>query len=218
MKENKLTILLITLLASLAHARAPSSAPTSAPASAPVSAPVSLPGAFCGDGTLQAGERCDDGNTKDNDGCSSRCEPAPNRRAGIAFGLTAVGTLAGVALLNSQSQAGLTGGLIAFTVGPALGHLYMGRPKPALAFTALRAGAVGLTFLGGRLAAKGFIEGNVGDFVPFNAFPGDGSVAGGVTLAGLGIVSLAGLVVYDVVRQAPRTGQVTQLQRSPTLY
>ncbi len=30
--------------------------------------------AYCGDGIVQSGEECDDGNTKDSDGCSSRCQ------------------------------------------------------------------------------------------------------------------------------------------------
>jgi cysteine-rich repeat protein len=29
----------------------------------------------CGDGLVQAGEACDDGNTEDDDGCTERCEP-----------------------------------------------------------------------------------------------------------------------------------------------
>jgi cysteine-rich repeat protein len=29
--------------------------------------------AVCGDGTVQAGEECDDGNTRNNDGCDATC-------------------------------------------------------------------------------------------------------------------------------------------------
>ncbi len=37
------------------------------------SCPSSSPGGACGNGKLDAGEQCDDGNTRSNDGCSGRC-------------------------------------------------------------------------------------------------------------------------------------------------
>jgi TonB family protein len=33
----------------------------------------------CGNGSLEAGEQCDDGNTRDGDGCSSTCRTDPRR-------------------------------------------------------------------------------------------------------------------------------------------
>jgi cysteine-rich repeat protein len=44
--------------------------------------------AFCGDGEMDGGEECDDGNTDDGDGCSASCElePAPMPDAGTPDG------------------------------------------------------------------------------------------------------------------------------------
>lgn len=41
--------------------------------------PCDAVAAFCGDGYMDAGEKCDDGNTMNGDGCSSTCtiEPDP---------------------------------------------------------------------------------------------------------------------------------------------
>ncbi len=36
-----------------------------------------MTGSTCGDGFLQPGEVCDDGNTLNGDGCSSDCQPEP---------------------------------------------------------------------------------------------------------------------------------------------
>jgi cysteine-rich repeat protein len=48
--------------------------PTTAVAALFFSAPNPPPATFCGDGNVDAGEACDDGNTVDHDGCSSTCE------------------------------------------------------------------------------------------------------------------------------------------------
>jgi cysteine-rich repeat protein len=47
--------------------------PTSTLTNTPTATPTPVP--FCGDGTLDAGETCDDGNTFDGDGCESDCTP-----------------------------------------------------------------------------------------------------------------------------------------------
>ena len=36
------------------------------------------PAPFCGDGTVQSGEDCDDGNNHDGDGCSHNCRVEPS--------------------------------------------------------------------------------------------------------------------------------------------
>jgi cysteine-rich repeat protein len=41
----------------------------------PTEPPKPAEQAKCGDGTIDVGEACDDGNTKDGDGCSAKCQP-----------------------------------------------------------------------------------------------------------------------------------------------
>jgi cysteine-rich repeat protein len=49
-------------------------APDPTPAPAAISAPIpAAAAAVCGNGLVEAGEQCDDGNTRDGDGCSSKC-------------------------------------------------------------------------------------------------------------------------------------------------
>ncbi len=63
----------------------------------------------CGDGVAEGDEDCDDGNTFDEDGCSSACErepppvPAMSRTAMVAFVLV---LLCGVILLGARSSRG----------------------------------------------------------------------------------------------------------------
>ncbi|HEX7838577.1 MAG TPA: CHAT domain-containing protein, partial [Kofleriaceae bacterium] len=61
--------------AALPDAAPPDAAPPDA-APGPSSADV-RPTAVCGNGTVEAGEQCDDGNTVDGDGCSSLCRAEP---------------------------------------------------------------------------------------------------------------------------------------------
>ncbi|NOS66863.1 MAG: DUF4215 domain-containing protein [Candidatus Peribacteraceae bacterium] len=58
---------------SSAHAAAPESASSAVPLSSSSEAASAAPAA-CGDGSVQKGEECDDGNTEDADGCSNACE------------------------------------------------------------------------------------------------------------------------------------------------
>jgi cysteine-rich repeat protein len=41
------------------------------------------PAAVCGDGQRDSGERCDDGNAVDGDGCSRQCQIEPPRRVEV---------------------------------------------------------------------------------------------------------------------------------------
>ncbi len=70
---------------------------------------VSAP--FCGDGILQVGETCDDGNMNDNDGCSSACVPEavyiqevePNSTAATAQPLgVAIGILGAITPIGDK--------------------------------------------------------------------------------------------------------------------
>jgi cysteine-rich repeat protein len=47
--------------------------PDPTPAPAAISAPMAAAAAVCGNGLVEASEQCDDGNTRDGDGCSSKC-------------------------------------------------------------------------------------------------------------------------------------------------
>ncbi len=57
--------------------------PAPVPVPEPEPLPEPLPGPVCGNGALEAGETCDDGNTQNGDGCSATCDteaivpPAP---------------------------------------------------------------------------------------------------------------------------------------------
>ncbi|HEX2685808.1 MAG TPA: DUF4215 domain-containing protein, partial [Kofleriaceae bacterium] len=42
-----------------------------------VDAPATIDASLCGDSVLEAGERCDDGNTASGDGCSASCQIEP---------------------------------------------------------------------------------------------------------------------------------------------
>ncbi|MBE2253857.1 MAG: hypothetical protein IAE78_30285, partial [Myxococcus sp.] len=43
-------------------------------------------GTVCGNGRLETGEACDDGNKTDGDGCESTCQPTPGTGGGSAAG------------------------------------------------------------------------------------------------------------------------------------
>jgi cysteine-rich repeat protein len=100
--------------------------------------PASAPAAVCGDGLLQEGEACDDGNRNHNDLCRNDCSvvtewsPAPSE-------------------LKSPDKALQLSliGLVVPVVGPSLGHIYAQEYKRAasistLRFTALTAATIGL--------------------------------------------------------------------------
>ena len=53
---------------------APTSGATSGATSDPTSGSTSAPAPVCGDGVVDPGEQCDDGNTEDRDGCSNACK------------------------------------------------------------------------------------------------------------------------------------------------
>ena len=55
---------------------------------------------FCGDGHLDAGEQCDDGNSRDGDGCSANCTIEDNHEIPE---FTTIG--AGIALLGAGAYA-----------------------------------------------------------------------------------------------------------------
>lgn len=59
-------------------------------------------GTDCGNGTLDLGEACDDGNLKDNDGCSSICRVEPALVAQCGDGLPNVGELCDDGPFNGQ--------------------------------------------------------------------------------------------------------------------
>lgn len=63
----------------------------------------------CGNGVLDSGEECDDGNTVDGDGCSSQCltenQPSYKAALGVGLGVSAV-ALVGVVAGTAAAPAG----------------------------------------------------------------------------------------------------------------
>jgi cysteine-rich repeat protein len=103
--------------------------------------------AVCGNGTLEKGEGCDDGNREDNDGCSSFCMPegscdlpvelvVQNDRAGFEGQL--VPTLVGL-----EAECGNAGSEVAFQViVPTAGRLSwkVETPVPAVTYVSTTCG------------------------------------------------------------------------------
>lgn len=78
----------------------------------------------CGNGKLDPGEECDDGNTKDGDGCNSACrfEPGFGKKASggvIAGGV--IGAIAGVAALGGLGFLAVTKTIWGAKAGAAIG-------------------------------------------------------------------------------------------------
>lgn len=108
----------------------------------------------CGDGVVNPGEACDDGNNRDHDGCF-QCKvvprsdvyyaPAPKLDPNRAFQLSITMTMFG--------PPGL--GLI---YGPSMGHFYAGEYGHAIATSLVRAALVGADIAVGVETANGDIE------------------------------------------------------------
>ncbi|KAK6353955.1 hypothetical protein TWF730_008375 [Orbilia blumenaviensis] len=78
----------------------------------------------CGNGKLDPGEECDDGNTKDGDGCNSACRFEPGFKKAPSGGTIAggvVGALAGVAALGGLGFLAVTKTVWGAKAGAAIG-------------------------------------------------------------------------------------------------
>jgi cysteine-rich repeat protein len=153
----------------------------------------------CGDGIVEQGEFCDDGNNIDGDLCSSNClfgapssglqttptnmprnEPPPPYRPypslmlnpAHAFGLSLASTV-------------LTAGMI-----PSLGHLYAGEYRRAFASWGLRLGASFVTVVGFAVLIATAFDGSVD--CPDNGL----GCGGGAFLLGGG--TMLGTMIFDV--------------------
>ena len=164
----------------------------------------------CGDGVLQRsnGEQCDDGNPRAGDGCSSACVlEKSHRSARFGFVLSAVVSLAGLPITSVTGSP--IPSIISFGIGPSIGRLYIRDYKKAAIYTALRAAMIGVAFGGFAIAENRFISENVGNFVPFDAFPGDGTfLLGGLLLASgvalyptIAIIDMGGLLVQNAAQR-----------------
>lgn len=93
--------------------------------------------AVCGNGEKEWQEQCDDGNTKDSDGCSSICilVPEPTRMAILQIDAQAVGSVTsiaqgqtGIPLLKFTVTAGRQDALLtSLTFAPTIGSLVYGK-------------------------------------------------------------------------------------------
>jgi large repetitive protein len=72
----------------------------------------------CGNGRLNQGETCDDGNLVDGDGCSSTCQSTPSTGGGAAGGVAAGGTAGAMA---GGMAGGVGGGVAGGTAGGVAG-------------------------------------------------------------------------------------------------
>jgi cysteine-rich repeat protein len=156
----------------------------------------------CGDRTLQGGrgEQCDDGNTSDGDGCSAVCSLEGSKRSTlVGFSISVVATVAGIPI--SRLTGSQIPSLISFGIGPTLGQLYIRDYRRAAIFTGARAAVLGLAGAGLVIAGSSFQGQNVGDGLPFNAFPGDGTfLLGGALLIG-GLVAYPTVAIIDLAQQ-----------------
>ncbi|MBL8919844.1 MAG: DUF4215 domain-containing protein [Myxococcaceae bacterium] len=67
-------------------------------------------GTVCGNGRLEPGEACDDGNKTDGDGCEATCQPTNGTGGGSAGGSTGGGSTGGGATGGGSTAGGSTGG------------------------------------------------------------------------------------------------------------
>lgn len=200
MRTATLLILATCLPLTLSAQEEPSSSPASMPASAPVSAPVIVQAAVCGNNEREPGEACDDGNTAEGDGCSSRCEvvfESKKKSKLLAFTLSAGLSAASIGLMffdTNGAEEGTSGPLIGtllLSVAPSAGQLYAGDVRHALGFSALRIASGGVFVVGFALVLGA-------------AFNDDAGAGLGLLCLGVGALGTGGLVLYDII-DAPRS-------------
>ena len=155
----------------------------------------------CGNGTLEPGEFCDDGNTLDGDLCAASClfgappsvaplPATPTRYRETPPPYPSLMLSPGRALGLSLASTLLTGGAI-----PSLGHMYAGEYRRAVASWGLRmTGGVVAVFGAFVLVVTAFDDGLTPDGTPCNP-AGFGCGAGAVYM-GLGAV--VGTMIFDV--------------------
>lgn len=83
--------------------------------------------ALCGNGVVNAGEQCDDGNTDNNDGCDTTCAYEVPECALVALPQTALtGQLVTFALENNDAREVVNGMTFGdgVTTGSVTGHAY----------------------------------------------------------------------------------------------
>jgi len=118
----------------------------------------------CGDGLLQAGERCDDSNTTPGDGCDPACQPEGDLLfTGVAAGGTVSVTVAGIPVQRATAP-GMSASDIAAILAAAI------RDEPAIAAQGVRAVNDGTSVLTTG-TVTGFSIDDAGLAPPVDMFP-----------------------------------------------